>query len=281
MKNTNFKMPIDANNLPKEINYAEMAKECFLDLTKTVERPPIALSVGEHTYAGSYYPTPFGTYGNFSCLVGASKSMKTFLKSALVACYIGGKSTNYFEKIKGHDNDKKFVIDIDTEQGEFHAHKAASRVCSMVGTLPDFYKPFMLRDKSPQERFGFLEWLFMESEYKDNLGLVCVDGAADLLMDVNSLEQANTVMNAYLKWTQFSKAHLLTVIHRNYDSKKATGHLGSAITKKAETVAQVAYDKTSKITQVSADYTRNMAFDDFTFSLDDNFLPKQTTENFI
>lgn len=274
-------MPIDADNLPEKINYAKMAKDCFLDVTKKVERPPIALSVGEHAYAGSYYPTPFGTYGNFSCLVGGSKSMKTFLKSALVACYIGGNATNFFEEIKGHDNENKFVIDIDTEQGEFHAHRAASRVCSMVGALPDFYKPFMLRDKSPQERFGFLEWLFMESEYKANLGLVSVDGAADLLMDVNSLEQANNVMNAYLKWTQVSKAHLLTVIHRNYDSKKATGHLGSAITKKAETVAQVSYDKTSKVAQVSADHTRNMAFNDFAFKLDENFLPTQTNENFI
>lgn len=274
-------MPIEVENLQKETDYKAMMKECFVDVRKPISKPPLALSIGEYAYSGSYYPTPFATYGNFSCLVGGSKSMKTFLKSALVACYIGGSSNHYFGNIKGRDTEGKYVVDLDTEQSDFHVHRAANRVCSMVGTTPDQYVPLSFRAKSPSERFGFLEWLFMESEYRKNLGFVAVDGAADLLMDVNSLEQANKVMNAYLKWTKESGAHLLTVIHKNYDSVKATGHLGSAITKKAETVAIVEHDKPSGITTVKAQHTRNIAFDDFSFTLDENHLPVQTENEFI
>jgi len=264
---------------PKELDYTSMMRECFVDVKKTISKPPIALSFGEHSFAGNYYPTPFATYGNFSCLVGASKSMKTFLKSALVASYIGGKANTYFPSAKGFDTQDKYVIDFDTEQSDFHTHRAANRVCQMIGGMPDFYVPLSFRPKSPKERLGFLEWLFMESNYRNNLGFIAVDGAADLLMDANSLEQANEVTNAYLKWTKETNSHLLTVIHRNFDSNKATGHLGSAITKKAETVAIVEYDKQSKRAMVKAQHTRNIAFENFCFELNENHLPVEVEEN--
>ena len=169
---------IKKNLLPKQqANYQAMMSECFVDLTKPMIKPPIALSVGDYSYAGSLQPTPFGTYGNFSCIVGPSKSMKTVLKSAITACYIGGKSNNYFPNVKGFDTEEKYVVDFDSEQSDFHVHMSANRVREMVGALPDRYIPLSFRSKSPRERLGFLEWLFMESEYRKHLGLVSVDGA--------------------------------------------------------------------------------------------------------
>ena len=61
----------------KEIDFKQLEKKCFVDVKAEIKREPIALSIGTYQYKGNQYHIPFGTYGNFSCLVGASKSMKT------------------------------------------------------------------------------------------------------------------------------------------------------------------------------------------------------------
>ena len=266
---------IDINNFDKETkkDFKQIAKDSFIDVSVQIERQPIALSLGHYDYKGELYPIPFGSYGDFSCIVGASKSMKTFLKSALVAGYIGGQSSNYFPDVKGHDTQDKFVIDIDTEQSLYHTQKVARRVCDMVGTNPSRYIPFALREHDAKTRFQFVEWVMMESEYKDNIGLITVDGSADLLENVNDLEVSNSIVQGFMKWTKITNSHLITVLHRNHGSMKPTGHLGSSILKKAETVCFVERDTENGVVKVSAEYTRNYPFSEFAFSLNKDFIP--------
>lgn len=271
---------IDLNNLgggeDRKKDFKAMHDKCFVDVSLQLPPPPIALSVGTYRYKGNDYPVPFGTYGNFSCLVGASKSMKTFLKSAIVASYIGGNSNNYFPDMKGHNTKGKFILDVDTEQSLWHTQKVARRSCDMVGANYDLYKPFSTREYDPRERFQFIEWLMMESDYKSNIGLVLVDGAADIMDNVNDLEEANKITQGMMKWTSVSNAHLCTVLHRNHGSDKPTGHLGSSIMKKAETVAFVTRD--DDVTRVTPDYCRNQPFEEFVFTLDKNHLPYMSEE---
>ena len=268
---------IKLSNEPEKINFQEIHDKRLVNIDEVVEREPIALSIGSYEYKGNLYPIPFGTYGNFSCLVGASKSMKTFLKSALLAGYIGGQSQHYFPNLKGYDQEGKFILDIDTEQSLFHTQRVARRVCEMVGANYELYKPFTLREEDPIIRFQFIEWLMMESEYRDNIGLVAVDGAADILSSVNDLDISNKIVQGMMKWTSKTNAHLCTVLHRNHGSDKPTGHLGSAILKKAETVAFVTRD--DKTVNVTSEYTRGYPFEDFTFELDENFLPREVENN--
>src|SRR5690606_18591022 len=124
-----------------EVNYPEMFTKCFVDVKAKLPPPPVALSIGEHTTKSGTYPIPFGTYGNFSCLVGASKSMKTFLKSALIASYIGGDTQTFFPNMKGHNNTGKYVIDVDTEQSLWHTQAVARRICDMVGSDYSLFIP--------------------------------------------------------------------------------------------------------------------------------------------
>lgn len=257
----------------QEIDFRSVKIESYIDVTKEVKRQPVALSIGSYMYKGYQYPIPFGSYGDFSCLVGASKSMKTFLKSALLAGYIGGRAQNHFSDFKGHETHDKYVLDIDTEQSEYHAHRAAKRVLEMVGFEYGMYKPFALRKYDPKTRLEFLEWLVYESEYAGKIGFMAVDGAADLLDNVNDLEGSNKVAQKFLKWTKEGNFHLLTVLHRNHGTMKPTGHLGSAILKKAETVAFVERDGYE--TLVKPEYTRNIPFNQFSFELDENYLPRE------
>ena len=255
----------------KDTDFSEIEKKSFVDVSLQIEKPPVAIGLGEYQYKGNLYPIPFGSYGDFSCIVGASKSMKTFLKSAIVAGYIGGNSNSYFPDLKGFEQGQKYVIDIDTEQSVYHTQRTARRVCEMVGNNPDFYIPFALREHDAKTRWEFIEWIYMESKYKDNIGIVSIDGAADLIENVNDLELSNKLVGDMLKWTKITNSHLITVLHRNHGTQKPTGHLGSAITKKAETVAFVTREDDR--VKVSPEYTRNYPFNEFYFRLDENYLP--------
>ena len=74
-----------------------------------------------------------------------------------------------------------------------------------------------------------------------------------------------------MKWPSKTNAHLVTVLHRNHGSDKPTGHLGSSIMKKAETVAFVTRE--DDLTKVTPDYCRNYPFKEFYFTLNDDHLP--------
>ena len=255
------------------INFKEMHDKCFVDVSLELPPPPVALSIGDYHYKGIRYPIPFGTYGNFSCLVGASKSMKTFLKSALIAGYIGGRSTNFFPDLQGHETKDKFIIDVDTEQSLWHTQRVARRVCEMVGSDYKMFIPFSTREYDAKIRFQFIEWIMMESEYKNKIGLITIDGAADIMDSVNDLDEANKITQGMMKWTTKTNCHLSTILHRNHGSDKPTGHLGSSIMKKAETVAFVTRE--DNLTKVTADYCRNYPFSEFYFSLNEEHLPEQ------
>lgn len=257
------------------INFKDLEKKCFVDVTAEIKREPVALSMGTYQYKGKNYHIPFGTYGNFSCLVGASKSMKTFLKSALVAGYIGGQSQHYFPTMRGHDIKDKFILDFDTEQSLFHVQKVAQRSCEMVGSNYEFYRPYCTREEDPRLRFQFIEYMMLESEFRNNIGLVMIDGAADILESVNDLDISNKIVQGMMNWSSVTNSHISTVLHRNHKSDKPTGHLGSAIMKKAETVAFVT--KSDGVVNVTPEYTRNYPFNEFSFELDENFLPREVS----
>jgi len=267
------------SNLPEPVSpqmeetvFGKMFKESFIDVTKKIDYPPVAISIGEHKTGSNVYPTAFGTYGNFSAIVGASKSKKTFFKSLLVASYIGGNSDRYSGNISGHRKQGEFVIDIDTEQGEWHAQSVFKRIPRMVGENPDFYKPFALRKYSHFERIQFIEYLIYESEYKDNIGLFVIDGLADLVADFNDLKETNLIIQKVMKWTGDKNFHLITIIHQNSTTNKATGHLGSSILKKAETVCNLV--NSNDIVEVTFPYTRGFPIENIQFEVNSEGLPE-------
>ncbi len=261
----------------QDIDFDKIHNKAFVDVSEQLRPQPVAISIGESEYKGDIYPVPFGSYGDFSCIVGASKAKKSFFKSLILASYIGGNAFDFSNNlIRGHNQKGKYVIDIDTEQSKFHSQRVFKRVCEMVGSNPDFYIPFSLREYSANERFDFIDWLFTESKYKGNIGLMSIDGAADLVNDVNDLQSSNKVTQKLLEWSDKEQCHIITVLHRNFGSNKPTGHLGSSILKKAETVSFV--EKNGDLTMVTPEYSRNIPFEDFAFMVDNNWLPFLTDD---
>ena len=275
IKKLDFK---NLNDQEPDVDLHKMYIDCFVDVNKPLPPPPVALSLGEYFYKGKTYPIPFGTYGNFSTIVGASKSMKTFLKSAILSGYIGGRSNEYFRDLKGHKTTGKLILDVDTEQSLWHTQKVAKRVCEMVGSNYGLYKPYATREYTASQKLQFIEWLVMD-KYRGQVGLITIDGAADVLDSVNDEMTSKKLVENMMRWTSKSNAHLCTVLHKNHNTDKPTGHLGSAIMKKAETVAFVTRE--DDLSKVTPDYCRNYPFKEFYFNLDDDALPKQVDTNFL
>jgi len=266
------------NNAEQIIDFKQIFKDSLIDPGEEIKQQPIALSIGESNYKGISYPIPFGSYGDFSCIVGASKSRKTFFKSMIEAAFIGGKSNVYNPSIKGHNNEKKFVLSFDTEQSHFHTQRVQRRVLELIGGNCEFYKTFGLRSYTPKERFDFIDWVVFESEFKNNIGLMSIDGFVDLVTDFNSLEQATGLTEKLLNWTAKGKMHCTGILHKNFGTAKPVGHVGSSVLKKAETVVFVEKDE-DDITVVKCEYSRNQPFKEIKFNVDDNdWLPKEIQE---
>lgn len=271
--------------LEEIINFEDIHEKSIIDLSLVYDRPPLRISIGrdEKSYKGIYHPLRFGTAGNISMIKGEEKARKSFLKSLILGCSFGGQSNTYTNSIDivGHELQDKYIIDIDTEQDDFDSWQSAIRIPNMVGWVPENYVPLKLRERSPNERLQYVEWLFMESEYKDKLGVVSIDGYVDLINDFNSLTESSNLTQKLMKWSSISKSHITGVIHLNPGEQKARGHLGTILQNKCETVVIISDKGTYKEGSDDVGYSlvtcqrgRGKKFKEFCIKVNNNWLPE-------
>lgn len=259
-------------------DYRQAFKDCFINVKKEVKRPPIAMGIGYHGYKGTQYLNPTFTYGEMSAIVAPKKSKKTFFKTACIASYIGGKANNYFPSIKSCMEGNKFIIDIDTEQGEFYAATAAKRVSELVGHEYQNYLPFGTKSKSDKYRMDLIDGIMNDPDFKGKIGLLVIDGIADLCTNFNNVERSNEVILKLLEWSGMG-VHICGVIHKTFDKDKARGHLGTMFQEKIETsifLKKTDKDDKNAPVEVRNEDSRGAPFDTFYFDLDmNNVLPKE------
>jgi hypothetical protein len=253
------------------IDFKDVFLNSYIDPSEIIKQQPVAISIGYSNHKGNNYPIPFGSYGDFSCIVGASKSRKTFFRSMIEASYLGGNSKKFLPSFNSHNSSNKVVISFDTEQSKYHTQKVQRRVLDLVETPVDNYFTFSLRAYSPKERFDFIDWIVNESEFKNRIGLMSIDGYVDLVTDFNSLEQATGLTEKLLNWSSTGKMHITGILHKNFGTSKPVGHVGSSVLKKAEVVVFV--EKKDDITVAKCEYSRNIDFEDITFGVNQDWLP--------
>ena len=262
-----------------------LEEDAYVDISEEIKEPPIAISCGEAnltTLKGNKtYTIPLATYGNFSFILAPPKSMKTYFVSLLVSTYLKG-SNKFSGHIKGL-RDKRRVIHFDTEQGRYHAQKVFRRPVDMnAGEIDDDYHTYALRKMSYTERINFIEYILYEKLESKNIGLVVVDGIADLVSDVNNITESSEIVQRIMKWTAELNCHIITVIHSNFGSTKPTGHLGSFLEKKTET--QISLEKNTQNkgwVTVSCKRSRSFSFDDFSFKVNEAGLPEVVSMEYI
>ena len=253
-----------------------IAQDCFIDIEKKIDYPPVCLSYGEKVLQSdkgdNIIPIALSTYGNLSVVTAPPKTRKTFFVSLLASAYLSG-SNIYGGQIKGHRANGD-LIHIDTEQGHWHSSKVFRRPLDMDSKIPkDKYHTFALRTVGYKERLEFIEYYLKENIKEPSL--VILDGVADLCADVNNIEKSNELVSALMRISQQRNVHIICVIHQNYGSAKlGTGHLGSALEKKAETVISLESNTVNKDwTTVKCGRSRGYSFETFRFQVNEKGLP--------
>ena len=251
-------------------------EDCHVNTKEKIEYPPVALSYGKkiikHKDGDIEFPIPIGTYGNLSVVTAPPKTKKTFFISLLASVYLSGSNT-YGGDIKGHRGDGH-LIHFDTEQGLWHCQKVFKRLHEMDYDLDNKkYHTFGLRAIGYKRRIQFIEYFL--SKNIDKPSLVIIDGIADLVSDVNNLEESNAVVQKLMEWSANYNCHIINVIHQNFGSTKlGTGHLGSFLEKKAETVIQLEANTVNKDwVTVLCGRSRGYPFETFSFQVNSIGLP--------
>jgi hypothetical protein len=252
--------------------------KCFVDLNSDFSLPPIALSCGYYVNnkrnALKKYDIPMLTYGNFSFIQAPPKSYKTYFVSLLASSF-ASNDCEYSGKLKSHRKNEH-IFHFDTEQGKYHCKIVMDRLRKMNPKLDtsEFYHTYALREIGYKTRIDFID-ACLEHHHSEGrkIGLVIIDGIADLVAESNNQIESNEVVQRLMTWTTKYNCHITTVIHSNFNSDKPTGHLGSFLEKKAEIQIELKFDATVGRTLASCKRSRNVPFKDFYFYLDENNLP--------
>jgi len=261
-----------------DVDFNEIHKLSTLDLKSKVSKPQIAISIGydDIAYNGEFNHLIFGTFGNISMIKGEEKARKSWLKSLLLGCCFDGNSVNYSSDIKGHNLRDKYIIDIDCEQDFYYSRLGADRICKMYGTpespiIPNNYIAINLREHNAKIRRDYLKWLFMESEYRNKLGIVSIDGYVDMLDNFNDLVESTEFTQSLMKYSTLSKAHITGVLHLNPGQDKARGHLGTILQQKCETVVIIKDE--GSFSSVTCQRGRGKKWNAFGISVNKDWLP--------
>lgn len=216
----------------------EILRTSHINLKIPVTRPPVAVKIIDFENNILYKKRLF-TLGNFSAITGKSKSKKTYFASILLAA--ATKGGEVFRKIEGTlPQGKDGVLLFDTEQSNYDAFISAHRVWRMIGEY-DNYGAFDLREYTPLERCQIIDYALQKMG--SQIGFVLIDGIADLANANNDEEEAVRVVSLLMKWTKLYNTHICVIIHQNKNDNYATGHLGSAILKKAECIISIEKNK--------------------------------------
>jgi len=254
-------------------------EECAIDTSIDIEYPPIALSYGEKTIqtkkGEKTYPIPIATLGNISYITAPPKSKKSFFISLLASVYLSG-GNNFGGNIRGHRQDK-CLMHFDTEQGMFHASRCFRRALDMANIKDNgCYHTYALRTLNYKQRLEIIEWTLKQNkENGKETGMVFIDGAADLVADANDLISCNEMVAKLMQLSTHYNTHIMLVMHQNYGSQKlGTGHLGSFLEKKSETVIEIELNTTNKDwVTVMCKRSRGYSFETFSFSINEYGLP--------
>lgn len=250
----------------------DILRKSQIDLTIPVAKPPVIIRIKTRLNQNYIFSRVF-TLGNFSAIIGKSKAKKTFLASMLLA---SATKTGEVEKVFFAEvpESKRGVVLFDTEQSRYDAYVSARRVWDIAGYSFDNFGAFDLREYSPLERCDIIEHYMKKAG--ELTSFVVIDGIADLAMAINDEIEASRVTSLLMKWTKLYNLHICVIIHQNKDNNYATGHLGSAIMKKAECILSVTKDPDDNTrSEVECNLIRGaMDFDKFSFKINEKGLPE-------
>ena len=250
-----------------------LMRKAYIDMSVPVAKPPVCFSIWDFE-TGEVIEKRLLTLGNFSAIIGKSKSKKSFLASVLMAAAIKGGDIN--RKIVSQlPPGKSGVLHIDTEQARYDAYTCADRAIKLAGVKnPPNFKPFDLRQSNPSERCAFVGYAL--KKFRDHVGYVVIDGLADLARSYNDEDEATRLVALLMQWTSMYNIHITVVIHQNKANDFAMGWVGTRVMQKAECVFSVTKDpEDRRKSVVRNDFMRGVSeFNDFEIEIEPDGIPR-------
>jgi hypothetical protein len=261
--NTDIKsLTNDFRDVPKnDANIVDLIIKSQVNTKDIIDKTPAIMSIKEGIRV-----IDIMTEGNISAIKGVGKARKSFAVDMFIAAYL--RNTPLYNKFKGHT--KKRCILFDTEQSKHYVQNSMFRIYDMSDDqeFKTRFFCFGLRPYEPAMRLKIIEYLIYNLK---GLGFLVIDGIRDLIVDINSPEEATMITSKLLKWTDDTQCHILTIIHENNQDGRARGHIGTELTNKAETVIKIEKLKDDpKQSKISSDMVRGLDFEDIYFTIEDN-----------
>ncbi|MBK7806712.1 MAG: AAA family ATPase [Saprospiraceae bacterium] len=158
---------------------------------------------------------------------GKPKARKSSLMAGFAAACLAKdkKALNIRSKIEGK------VLWIDTEQSRLEFSYFQRMLVRMAGLdrHPDNYIALNIRKYDDNTRFEIVNHAITRNP---DLGLIIIDGIADLSMDENEQNSTKALVSRLMYWADSIACPILIAIHTNKDGKESTGHLGGYIDKR-------------------------------------------------
>lgn len=204
------------------------------------------------TMAGAHICTP----GNLATITAHAKAGKSGLINALLAAPMATAGVDTLSVISSNEFGLA-VVHIDTEQSrEDHWHQV-SRAIRRAGreTLPPWLLSYCLTGFDARKARAAV-WGIVKQAADQFGGVhsIHIDGAADLVCDVNDAAECNEFVGALHALAIDHDCPITVVIHFNPGTEKTRGHLGSQLERKAETNLRI--DKDAEVSEVWSDKQR-------------------------
>ncbi|MDB4407477.1 hypothetical protein OAE98_03460 [Akkermansiaceae bacterium] len=236
---------VDTNRL------LQILEERKFDFSVPRERPEPSLEIGGHTLA---------TNGNIMNIQAGVKVGKSAAVDAIMAAQMSGgfMEIDTFE-FKALNENGHAVIHIDTEQSRFDADALVRRSIKRSGideSPPSWLQSYSLADVDIAVRRASLPILIEQAkEQHGGIFSILIDGVGDFLTDPNDPTLSFGLVDELQQLAIENDCVVITVLHENPNSEygKTRGHLGSHLSRKAETNLRLTKDKHGITTIFSTD----------------------------
>lgn len=174
---------------------------------------------------------------NIITIAAAIKSGKSSVFSAMIASMMGVAGRDYLG-LEGSNPDGKAVLHYDTEQSPGDHFNLMMRSLRRAGinSPPTWFSSYSLILLSPSERRAAICAMARKAAATGGLHALFIDGVADLVFDVNGIEEACGLVTELHQLATETGCVIVTALHHNPGGEKTRGHLGSQIERKSESV---------------------------------------------
>jgi hypothetical protein len=211
---------------------------------------------------------PLFTRNSISGIIGKAKGGKTTLTVLIVASVLNGTIGEGDCKLLSDTKEK--VLFFDTEQGPYYAAVTVQRIKALASDMNrlEFYS---LREFAPDNRLEIIRYRLAQIQ---DYSLVFIDGGRDVIYDINSPEEAITVITDLMAMTAEFNTHISIILHQNKGDMNARGHFGTELVNKSEIVLSVNKAKEDpNIAIVEVEFSRGLPFEKFAIERRENGVP--------